>query len=495
MRNPITDLIAWWRRNAELHTTAMLVLTAFIYCGQGGRGFVDSTLDYVGIYQLGNPPKALLSAKAVGKYPWSLKFLIGLVSDNLPILGYNVKPYMMIFGILGVVGHLMLGIQGLSPDLSGISLAYIIIQFYGAAADCLADALVIKNGRHDEEDSSSGLQSLSWFSLGVGGAVFTILGSQLSTDKTVPPKYKDGVNPDGSRLFTLLMTVFPTLLVVFMFFLKEEKTKITPGFKALLQQLVRLGVALFSPPFLVLRVATWIFLQNMVNFDLTSVWSAYKPEVLNITPDISGWIDVSSYVFLSIGVVIYYKFFRKTSFRVIFLMSQILAATIYLLDYVLVKRWNQAIGLPDVPFLITSGAFATVMERLNAMPFLVMAGQLCPENMEATFFALMMSISNQGSAQASNLGSMITAAYEVEPENYDNLPTVILIRSACIAGICIFIWLLPNTSALDPTNVESLRPTNPTIIKILKFADMYHPEDETERGQGKEEVVVDDVKH
>jgi len=491
MRNPIVDLVGWWRRNSELHGVAMLLLTAFIYAGQGGRSYVDSTLDYVGQYQLNGTSAELQSAKAVGKYPWSLKFLIGLISDNLPIMGYNVKPYMVLFAILGVVGHVMLGLKFLSNNLGGISFAYIIIQFYGAAADCLADALVIKNGRHDEEDSTSGLQSLSWFSLGVGGAIFTIVGSQMSTDFTGA---NDGVNADGSRLFTLLMTTFPVFLIVFMFFLTEEKTKITPGFKALFQQLVRLAVALFSPPFLVLRVAAWIFLSNMANVSISSAFTPFTISVLGITPDISGWIDVSSYAFLSIGVVIYYAWFRHTSFRVIFLWSQILTAIIYLTDYVLVKRWNQAIGLPDVPFLITSGAFSTVIDRLNSMPFLVMAGQLCPENMEATFFALMMSISNQGSAQASNIGAELLKAYGVNKKNFDNLPTVILIRSACIVGICIFIWLLPNTAALSPTNIETLRPTNPTIIRILKYADLYHPEDHAEKGDQKEEVVVDDIK-
>jgi hypothetical protein len=159
-------------------------------------------------------------------------------------------------------------------------------------------------------------------------------------------------------------------------------------------------------------------------------------------------------------------------------------------DYVLVKRWNKAIGLPDVLFLIASNAFTEVIGRLNAMPFLVMAGQLCPENMEATFFAMLMSLSNQGSTFAEFIGAEVQKTFKIKRGSYDGLPTAILIRSAAVLGVCLFVWLLPDTSALNPTNVDSLKPTNPFIIRILKFADMYHPEKTEEHDKVKAEEKV-----
>lgn len=108
-----------------------------------------------------------------------------------------------------------------------------------------------------------------------------------------------------------------------------------------------------------------------------------------MNPFVIGWIDFGSYMFMAVGVVIYYRFFRNTSFRRIYLGSQIFLAVVYMMDYVLVKRLNEG-WFPNVPFLFVSGAFSEVFERLNAMPFLVLAGQLCPDGMEATFFALMM---------------------------------------------------------------------------------------------------------
>jgi hypothetical protein len=281
-----------------------------------------------------------------------------------------------------------------------------------------------------------------------------------------------------------------------MLFLKEAKAVIRPSLKTLLQQLVRVFVALFSPPFLVIRVAIWIVISNASMFTITSGMTPFITDELGIPPSTQGWIDIATYLCLSIGVVVYYKWFRYTSFRTIFAFSQIFTSLFFLCDYVLVKRWNVSIGIPDIAFIVTASAFNTVVDRLNAMPFLVMAGQLCPENMEATFFALLMSISNQGTTVAGIFGSNLLQVYDVRaktktaPANYEGLPTVILLRSAAILGALLFVMLLPNTSALNPTNVDSLKPTNPYIIKILKFADMYHPE----KADQEDKVKGDDAK-
>lgn len=317
MQNPFSQFAGWWKKTVGLHGIWIVLLTIFVYSGQGGRGYVDNTLDYVGQYQLNLTAAEMTGVKATGKLPWSLKFLIGLVSDNLPIMGYNVKPYMMLFCLLGLGSLITLGLDAFSNTAPSLTIAYVIMQFYGAGADCMADSLVVKNGRNDEEDASSGLQSLSWFSLGLGGAIFTILGSQLSTDFSGA---NDGVSVAGTRIFCLIMTIYPIGLFIFMCLIHEDKAPFTPGIKALGQQLVRVFAAVFAPPFLILRVAFWIFISGVAHISLASASIPYTIGELNITPDVSGYIDVTSYLFLSVGVVVYYRFFRYTSFRTIFIV-------------------------------------------------------------------------------------------------------------------------------------------------------------------------------
>jgi MFS family permease len=444
----------------------------FIYAGQGGRGYIGGSLTWIGLYDFQVRPSVTTAAAATGRLPWNFKFVIGLISDNLPLYGYNVKIWMIIAAIFGLAGQVMFAFPALSPNMTLLTVSYAIIEYYGAVADCLSDALVVKNGRNDEEDSSSGLQSLSWFSLGIGGAIFTLIGSQMSTDTSKP----GGVSVSGARDFNKIMVIFPIGLIILMIFLKEKKTPFFPGLKTFMQQLVRLFVALFSPPFLVLRTMTWVVLSNASMLDLSGGTSLFVTSELKITPATQGYITVTSYAFLAIGVVIYYRFFRYTSFRRIFLGSQILLALIYCTDYILIKRWNVSIGISDVWFLFAGAAFTDIAQRLNAMPFLVMAGQLCPENMEATFFAMLMSLSNQGGTFSSYLGATVLEHFKVAEGQYEGLPNAVLVRLATMLGVIVLIFLVPDTSALNPANVDSLRPTNPFIIKILKFADLYHPE-------------------
>jgi hypothetical protein len=250
-----------------------------------------------------------------------------------------------------------------------------------------------------------------------------------------------------------------------------------------MQQLVRLFVALFSPPFLVLRVMIWVTISQLSHLWMSSPPTILRTSILELSPAVQGYLDASSYLFLAAGVVVYYRFFRRTSFRTIFFISQIASAIFFASDIPLNEGWVSGWGV--IPFLFAGSALTEVIDRLNSMPFLIMAGQLCPDNMEATFFAALMSVSNLGSTFSEYLASFIITAYDLESENLDNFQknytTVLLIRSGTLIGACVFLFLLPNTSALNPTNVETLRPTNPTIIKVLKWADMYNGDEDVTR--------------
>ena len=484
MPNPLKTVQHWYNRNVSIHGWALLALAGFVYFGQGGRGGLGQSLGQLGFYEWDKKPAEVTKAGAAGTLPWNFKFLFGLISDNLPIFGYNVKPYMFAACIFGFVSIAMMSIRSLTPTFGTFTVAYTVMQFYGAIVDCLSDALIVKSGKDDEEDSSSGLQSISWFSLGVGGGLFSLLFGYMASDKTM----KGGVTPDGVRQYNMIQLVFPVVLFFLLFFVKEKKTTFRPNPKELVKQLVRLFVALFSPPFLVIRVLLWITISNISA--LTGANSGMTPfiqESLGISVQTISYLDAASYGFLAIGVVVYYKFFRHTKFRMIFGVAQVVTSLLLLADAILLLRLNTKFGIPDVPFLFTTTAFSEVVGRLNSMPFLVMAAQLCPDNMEATFFAALMSVSNTGTTFSQYLAAYVVEYYNVDEDDLITLPErqlkVVWARSALVLFVCIFLPLLPNTSSLSSTNVESLKPTNPTIIKILKWADMYHGDDELEQGK------------
>lgn len=61
------------------------------------------------------------------------------------------------------------------------------------------------------------------------------------------------------------------------------------------------------------------------------------------------------------------------------------------------------------------------------MPVLVLAAKICPEGMEATLFATLMSISNGGSVLGGLIGAGLTKLFGVTKDRFDNLAFLIIL--------------------------------------------------------------------
>lgn len=61
------------------------------------------------------------------------------------------------------------------------------------------------------------------------------------------------------------------------------------------------------------------------------------------------------------------------------------------------------------------------------MPVLVLAARLCPEGVEASLFALLMSILNGGSFTAQGLGGLLTRWLGVTSNDFTNLAPLVTV--------------------------------------------------------------------
>lgn len=84
------------------------------------------------------------------------------------------------------------------------------------------------------------------------------------------------------------------------------------------------------------------------------------------------------------------------------------------------------------------------------MPILVLAARMCPEGVEATLFATLMSLLNGGGSVGNVLGAALTAALGVTSTNFDNLFLLVRMQCMCVCmfgfvprGLCMFVeeWL------------------------------------------------------
>ncbi|CAN1310432.1 Folate-biopterin transporter 1, chloroplastic [Linum perenne] len=92
------------------------------------------------------------------------------------------------------------------------------------------------------------------------------------------------------------------------------------------------------------------------------------------------------------------------------------------------------------------------------MPVLVLAAKLCPEGMEATLFATLMSISNGGSVLGELLGALLTKVFGVTKDSFDNLAALIIICNLSSLLPLPLIGLLPSedtsTSSEEDDSIE-----------------------------------------
>ena len=88
------------------------------------------------------------------------------------------------------------------------------------------------------------------------------------------------------------------------------------------------------------------------------------------------------------------------------------------------------------------------------MPVLVLAARICPEGVEATLFATLMSICNSGAVTGSFVGSVLTKVLDVNSENFEQLPLLVTI---CAFGTLLPLPLLKLVPILDTEDDEEGR--------------------------------------
>lgn len=87
--------------------------------------------------------------------------------------------------------------------------------------------------------------------------------------------------------------------------------------------------------------------------------------------------------------------------------------------------------------------------QASFMPVLVLAARLCPEGMEATLFATLMSISNGGSVLGGLFGAGLTQVLGITKDRFDNLALLIIICNLSSLLPLPLLHLLPDDNSVN----------------------------------------------
>jgi len=426
-----------------------------IYFVQGVLGLSRLAISFFLKDELGLSPAAMGALIGLGAAPWVIKPILGLLSDTVPILGYRRRSYLLISGLMGSGSWLLFAGWVETTAQAGLILLFTSLSV--AIADVIVDSLVVERAQNESLDRVGSLQSLTWVAAAIGGIITAYAGGLL-------------LEWFNTRTVFLITAIFP-LLTMGAAFLIGEKLTATQAHAPVpkpREQLQRVWQAIRQKA--ILWPTLFIFVWQ-ASPSAESAFFYFTTNELGFEPEFLGRVRLVTSVAGLVGVGIYQRFLKTLPFRVIFGWSTVLSSALGMTTLILVTHANRAIGIDDHWFSLGDSVILTVIGQITFMPILVLSARICPPGIEATFFALLMSVMNLSGVMSFELGSWLTHLLGVTETQFENLAVLVLITNLSTLLPLPFLGLLP---AGDPQeDIDS--PTEPQPPLAIAEVFEHHP--------------------
>ena len=408
--------------------TPELIAILLVYFVQGILGLARLAVSFFLKDDLGMTPAQVSAMLGVVVLPWVIKPVFGFISDGLPLFGYRRRPYLIFSGFLGAIAWIAMATVVDNPISATLFIALSSLSV--AISDVIVDSLVVQRARQESLSDVGSLQSLCWGSSALGGLITAYLSGFLLEVFTVKTVF-------------LITASFPLIVSGVAGLISEKKVGDRPNFSAVKQQirLLRQAVAQKS---IWLPIAFLFIWQATPTAD--SAFFYFTTNELGFQPEFLGRVRLVTSLASLAGVLLFQRFFKTVPFRKIFTWSTILSAVFGMTTLLLVTHANRALGLEDHWFSLGDSLILTVMGQVAYMPVLVLAARLCPPGVEATLFALLMSVYNLAGLLSHESGALLTHLLGVTEDEFDHLWILLIITNVSTLLPLLFINWLPNLS-------------------------------------------------
>ncbi|KAL5712579.1 hypothetical protein ACHQM5_014738 [Ranunculus cassubicifolius] len=422
------------------------VAVSMVYFVQGVLGLSRLAVSFYLKDDLHLDPAETAVVTGISALPWLIKPLYGFISDSVPLFGYRRRSYLVLSGLLGAFSWFLMA----TFVDSKYSAAFCILlgSLSVAFSDVVVDSMVVERARGESQSTSGSLQSLCWGSSAFGGIVSAYFSGSL-------------VEAYGVRFVFGITAMLPLITSAVAVLVKEQRTLrsstehvplISEGFvESSKQNLIQLWGAIKQPN--VFLPTLFIFLWQATPHSESAMFY-FTTNQLGFTPEFLGRVKLVTSVASLLGVGLYNGFLKKVALRKIFFVTTIIGSALGMTQVVLVTGLNRQLGISDEWFAIGDSLIITVLGQASFMPVLVLAARLCPEGMEATLFATLMSISNGGSVVGGLMGAGLTELFGVRKDSFDNLAYLIVLCNLSSLLPLPLLGLLPKENE-EASNIES----------------------------------------
>ncbi|MBD1926948.1 folate/biopterin family MFS transporter [Trichocoleus sp. FACHB-90] len=426
--------------------TAILV----VYLVQGILGLARLAVSFFLKDELALSPAQVSALMGIAAIPWVVKPLFGFLSDGLPIFGYRRRPYLILSGILGTMSWVSLAtiVHTAWAATAAIALSSLSV----AVSDVIVDSLVVERARAESQSEAGSLQSLCWGASSFGGLLTAYFSGSL-------------LQHFGNHTIFAITACFPLIVSAVAWLIAEEPLSEDRDASTVLHQIKQLRQA-------VSQKAIWLPTVFLFLWQATpsadSAFFFFTTNELGFEPEFLGRVRLVTSIASLIGVFLFQRFLKAVPFRTIFAWTNVISAVLGMTMLILVTHANRSLGIDDRWFSLGDSLILTVMGQIAYMPVLVLAARLCPPGVEATLFALLMSVTNLAGLLSHELGAVLTYWLGVTETNFENLWQLVVITNLSTLLPLPLIGWLPAAKAHEAPvegEVPALQPATASVMR------------------------------
>mmetsp|Transcript_47935 Transcript_47935/g.138720 ORF Transcript_47935/g.138720 Transcript_47935/m.138720 type:complete len:606 (+) Transcript_47935:91-1908(+) len=438
------------------------------------------------------PATDMQTYNAVTNLPWSMKPIIGLISDILPIFGYNKTPYALITSLAGTAAFLSIGLvphhvmaeralvgclflcslqistadvltQGKVTakvnDAPTPSLRTGLLIFTWSGGDVCALIAVISSGFVIHYCGAK----ITYLIAGVPGATFILLAARgcyeerrVTSEQLQEIRHRFWQQLEACLLSILMLVGAGTIICS----LTISKSINIHGIVSLC---VAVAILLFFSLLLtpvVAKMNAFNFIFSILSLSIDAASFYFFTDTAEQYPDgphlsvfffttVRGAVQ---FAFSFVGIYTYQSFSEGWTYRRWLIMSTFFYSIVNILNIMMYKRINRQLGVSDEAWVLGATALVSVAEKWRWMPRMVSICYMTPRGMEATFSALLMGCHNIGWALSATVGAVLLSCLGVSPKGlphesaqFDNL-WIASAWSSVVPPVAVVLlcWLAPD---------------------------------------------------
>ncbi len=409
--------------------TSELIAILTVYFVQGILGLARLAVSFFLKDELALSPAQVAALMGIAALPWVIKPLFGFLSDGLPLFGYHRRPYLVLSGLMGTVAWL--GLATVVDTAWAATTAILLSSLSVAISDVIVDSLVVQRARGESLSNSGSLQSLTWGASAVGGLITAYLSGWL-------------LEHFNTQTVFAITATFPLIVSAVAWFIAEEPVTSRPNTSTVWNQVKQLRGA-------ITQKAIWLPTAFIFIWQATptadSAFFFFTTNELGFEPEFLGRVRLVTSVASLIGIWLFQRYLKNIPFRRLMGWTTVISSVLGMSALILVTHTNRTLGIDDHWFSLGDSLILTVMGQIAFMPVLVLSARLCPAGVEATLFALLMSVWNLAGLLSHEMGALLTHWLGVTDTNFDKLWLLVVITNASSLLPLPFLGWLP---AADP---------------------------------------------